>query len=374
MQPKKVLNHIKHRHHSFGKERRLNWAKLVLDKAPNFPLSVELKDIDSAFNEWVSKDLKISFNGKELPTFKLYSNQRINEYAQSWNHLDETGNLIMNFKTVTRENNPEHGENQGSWYNIPGDRDYPMFIVPILQENGLEAYDMYSMKQPFALNVMYSITLITNKYELLNNMNMLVNDKFKSINCYLYPNGHPMPMTLESITDESEYAIDDRKYYSQTYKIKLKAYIIKESDYKVTHLESRVKLRMLDDTDKVKSKVEIEEDDRYENLPTSINVYFNDCEKNVTFTIDTDINIDEIEIDNVYDFVVTVNGEYIENDKLTNLYNEDEISIRIEKDDDFLASKISFKGSNPNKKVDTEQDAEVSMDEQPTEEVIDVEK
>ena len=64
---------------------------------------------------------------------KLFSNQRINEYAQTWSHLDETGNLILNFKTVTRDNDPK-SENQGQWYNCPGDRDYPMFIVPTLQE------------------------------------------------------------------------------------------------------------------------------------------------------------------------------------------------------------------------------------------------
>ena len=146
IQPKPFLDKFKLRNKAKGVERRRNMSKIILEHAPNFPLSVEYKDIDEAFQKWVENDLDVEYDGKKIPTFKLFSNQRINEYAQSWKHLDEVGNLLMNFKTITRENNPKHGENQGGYYNIPGDRDYPMFMVPVLQENGQEAYDMYSMK------------------------------------------------------------------------------------------------------------------------------------------------------------------------------------------------------------------------------------
>ena len=133
IQPKPFLDKFKLRHKAKGVERRRNMSKIILEHAPNFPLSVEYKDIDEAFQKWVENDLDIEYDGKKIPTFKLFSNQRINEYAQSWKHLDEVGNLLMNFKTITRENNPKHGENQGGYYNIPGDREYPMFMVPVLQ-------------------------------------------------------------------------------------------------------------------------------------------------------------------------------------------------------------------------------------------------
>ena len=45
-----------------------------------------------------------------------------------------------------------------------------------------------------------------------------------------------------SVSDESEYTIDDRKYYSQTYQIKVMGYIIKESDYSVTKTPTRRRL------------------------------------------------------------------------------------------------------------------------------------
>ena len=131
--------------------------------------------------------------------------------------------------------------------NIPGHRDYAVFYEPVLQENGTEAYDMYTMKQPFAVNFDYMVGIVCNKYELLNRMNELIHYEFQSIQSYIFPNGHPMPITLEDISDESEYTIDDRKYYSQTFKIKLKAYIIRSEDFDVKHLPSRFIMRSFDD-------------------------------------------------------------------------------------------------------------------------------
>ena len=69
-------------------------------------------------------------------------------------------------------------------------------------------------------------------YELLNEFNLMMNDKFKSIQCYIRPNDHFIPMILNDISDESEYSIDNRQYYSQTYNITVKAYIITEDDMK----------------------------------------------------------------------------------------------------------------------------------------------
>ena len=68
-------------------------------------------------------------------------------------------------------------------------------------------------------------------------------DQFKALERYIFPNGFAMPMTLEDVGDESDYQIDDRKYYAQTYKLKLLAFVINESDYKVQKMPSRVKMR-----------------------------------------------------------------------------------------------------------------------------------
>lgn len=244
IQPKPYLNRMRLRNHAIGNERRRNMSKIILENGTPFPKPVTYSDIDATFFEWVENKLDIVYNGKKLPTYKLFSNQKISEYSQTWSNLDDTGNIIMNFKTVTRENNPQHGESQGGNYNVPGHRDYPMFYVPVLQENGEEAYDLYSMKQPLSVNFLYTVSVICNKYDILNEFNETMHYEFSGLECYLSPNGHHMPMVIENITDESEYSIDDRKYYSQSYQIKLMGYVIREEDFKVTKVPSRFTIRM----------------------------------------------------------------------------------------------------------------------------------
>ena len=149
IQPKPYLDRLRHRNHAFGTERRRNMSKIILENQTFFPKPVTYEDIDRTFFEWVDKKLEVVYDGKRLPTYKLFSNQKLSEYSQTWQNLDDTGNIIMNFKTITRENNPQHGESQGGNYNVPGNRDYPMFYVPVLQENGERRHDPHQPAQHF---------------------------------------------------------------------------------------------------------------------------------------------------------------------------------------------------------------------------------
>ena len=375
MYPKSNINRINLRKKAYGVERRRNMCKIILEHAPNFPLGVSYKDIDNEFRKWVEDDLYISYDGKKIPTLKLFANQRLNEYSQSWKHLDEFGNLLMNFKTITRENNPQKGSNQGESYNIPGNRDYPMFIVPVLQENGTEAYDMYSMKQPFSIDMIYKVAIITNKYELINEMNELVNYKFKSINCYIAPNNHYMPMTLENISDESEYSIDDIKYYSQTYEIKIKAYIIREEDFKVTHIPSIIKVRTFGEKKKPKVKIEEEtyyndkcglrwENDPFYNKKLTIFVNFLKCNNEVQFEIDTDMVIRQIEMDNISELTLWINEEKQDFDEEIKIFNGDLIKINIKSDVGIHNPSAMLIGFDPNVIIDANYNPESALDEQ----------
>jgi hypothetical protein len=365
IQPKPFLHKLRLKQENKGNEQRIFSTLKILENGTPLPLPVEYKDIDATMLEWVENELKISFEGEKLPTFKLFANQRINEYSQTWSHLDDKGNVLMNFKTITRDNNPQKGNNQGNYFNIPGNRNYPMFIVPVLQNNQLIAYDMYSMKQPFCVNIEYTINIVTNKYELINEMNLLVNDKFKSINTYIFPNNHPMPLSLESVSDESEYSLDDRKYYSQTYKIILKAYIIKEEDFTITHLPSRIIVKTLGEKIKTKEKnkdiITVEENDyfnddcglRDEGEPlyyrlVTININIDLCHKETVFTMDGNVVIKKIETDNIYDFELYLNNEKqnLEND--IQIYHEDEVKIIIEKKKMYEDSKLIITGFDPN--------------------------
>ena len=431
-QPKPYMDKLKLRHHAYGTERRRNMSKLILEHGTPIPKPIEYSDIDETMFKWVDEKIRITYDGKRLPTYKLYSTQRLSEYLQSWDKQDDTGNPIINFKTITRELNPQKGENQGSYFNIPGHKNFTMFYVPVLQENGTEAFDKYTMKQPTQINFLYTVSIISNKMEIINEMNELMHYEFNAIDCYISPNEHPMSMTLEDISDESEYTIDDRKYYSQSYKIKVRGYIIRKEDYSVERIPSRlvisshdsdasgivnrrgknrkedekvifmegfkenpeayerIKTETLakddhcevipfDDKEKPNQIFEPSDDNdiccdptpnKYFNKIMKIMMNFDSCTTELSFIIDKEMVLQTVETNNVYDFRLLVNGEVMDFESNVRFYPEDEITVRISRDNVEEKSELFLIGYDPNIAIDRENIAESSLDEQSDEEDI----
>ena len=230
---KEYLNYLNLNPSEIGNARRIEMLNDIMHDGTFLPRTVEYKDIDEAFRDWVKSLTIISDEGKEYPTMTLFSSQRFSEYSQSWKFVDENQNILLNFKTITRENNPSYGEIQGGLWNIPGDRFYTMKRKKVLDDNGSESYLILKMKQPMAIDLSYKLSIFTTRYTAINEFNTLINKQFAGRQCYIQPNGHFMPMILDQISDESQYNIDDRQFYSQTYQIKVMAYIITDGDYRV---------------------------------------------------------------------------------------------------------------------------------------------
>ena len=230
---------IKRKHVNVGKKRRVESVMKQLTGNISFPKPVHYEDIDRAVQEWIDKSIDIQYENATIPTIKLFSNQRISEYSQTWDMQDSNGNVKMNFKTITRENNPSRGTIYGDKGNIPGERQYLIGYKEVMDENGDIAYDAYSMMQPYAANLIYKIGIITNKFELVNLMSERMLNEFKSIQKYIFPNGHAMSMILDNVTDASEGGVADRKFYYQEFSITLRSYIIDEKYFKITRLPNR---------------------------------------------------------------------------------------------------------------------------------------
>lgn len=326
---KNVLNL---REKSFGGERRQNLTKEELKNSSPFPSPVTYKDIDQEFHRWVEKDLSIAFEGKEIPTMDLFSNQRFTEYMQSWADVDEKKNLLMNFKAITRENNPKTGTINGQSKNIPGARNYLMKRVHARDKNDRPYFVEYRMKQPFAVDLNYKVTLVTNKYELINEFNQLINDKFKAINCYIRPEGHYMAMRLNDIVDDSEYSIDDREFYSQSYSITVMGYIITEDSFTV---EERPMINFRGfEGEEGQTFVEIEEapmdcpENPYEYQKVIITVSIDVCEDKVKFVMDAPFQLEKIEMnDTISSFRLFINDEEIEAREGLRFNEGDEVKI-----------------------------------------------
>ena len=158
----------------------------ILQNGTFLPKTVLYKDIDEAFKKFVENKLHIvSDEGNELPTMTLFSNQRFSEYTQSWKYTDDNKNLILNFKTISRENNPQYGNIQSRLWNIPGDRFYLAKRTIVLDDNGTESLLDLRMKQPMAIDLNYKVSIFCTKYQLLNDFNILVNSLFDARQCYI---------------------------------------------------------------------------------------------------------------------------------------------------------------------------------------------
>ena len=350
-QPKKTITKVKLTDDTvYGKDRHRSYPKTILQDAPIFPKPLEYEDIDNAMFNFVDEYIPMVIKGKSTPTFTLYSNQRFSEYSQSWEHTDEDGNLLMNFKTISRENNPKPGENQGGYWNIPGNKRHTLLIRDVLEDNGEEAYEIYSMGQPFAVDLTYRISIITDLFENINVFNQKINDLFKARQCYIRPNGHFLPVTLEEINDNTEYTISERKFYNQTVTVKVMAYIISEDDFKIEKKPKRIKLFMQGDVRRPKPEINIDEffNDKIGHTEIELTIDFQAFHTKTNFDIDTDFIVERTELYNIRNYRLSVNDTPYYTDKGFTLKNGDNIKIFINHLDPNEMAQLKFIGYNPN--------------------------
>lgn len=350
-QPKKYINRVKLTDSEQGNAVRAGYAKTMLENAPIFPLPLEYKDIDREMLNFCNNNVPIIIKGKKVPTFTLYSNQRFSEYSQTWKYTDEENNILLNFKTITRENNPKKGTSHGNYWNIPGENRQTLLIRDVLDDNGTESYEIYSMCQPFTVDIQYRISFVTDLFENLNEFNTIFHNLFKSRQFYIRPNGHYIPLTLEDISDSTEYTISDLKLYRQTVTIKCMAYIIQEKDFKIDKVPKNHKLLMQGDTKSMKPKINLEEyyQDKIENVSIDLSVDFESWHDKVVFDIDTDFNVETVELYNIRYARIFVNDNIGTINKPFNLKNGDNIRIRITHIDPQEKARIILKGYNPDK-------------------------
>ena len=350
-QPKKNLTFVNLKtKETNGNIIRKSYAQDIVHNAPIYPKPLEYADIDVAFNKFVEEELGLTVNGKDVPTFTLFSNQRFSEYSQTWKHSDENGNIILNFKTINRSTTPQGGENQGGLWNIPGDRFYTLLQRSVLEDNGTESVEVYSMKQPYAATLEYRISFVTDLFENLSTFNELVNDLFKARQYYIRPNNHYIPLILESVDDESKYSVSDYRFYVQTVTIKALAYIIHEEDIKVEKFPKRVHIGFIGDKSKNKKvKIDIEEDeDELKNQTIRLSLAFEKWHDKADFQIDTDMIIQKIDKTNIRNMRIFVNDTPIYWNKGFSVKDGDRIRIKINQFDVKEEASLVFNGINPN--------------------------
>jgi hypothetical protein len=215
-----------------GPERRQEILDGIADKGTFLPRGISEEDMDETFVEFVNNDLGISIDGTKIPVLFL-TIQRWSEFSKTWTFTDQYKDIQVPFITVVRQPDVQQGQNQAGLWNIPGNRTYTYMKVPTW--DGIrKGMDLYKVPQPTPVDLTYEVRIFTNRMRDLNKFNSLIMRKFQSKQYYINPKGHPMPVHLEGVSDESN--IDDfenRRFYVQQFEMKLLGYILDEDDFEV---------------------------------------------------------------------------------------------------------------------------------------------
>jgi hypothetical protein len=243
--PKGYLTNINIKSQKIGPERRQEILDGIADKGTFLPRGVMEEDMDETFIDFIQSDkrLSLSIDGEKVPVIFL-TIQRWIEFTKTWQFSDDYKNIKLPFITIIRQTDIQQGQNQAGKWNIPGDRTYTYMKVPTW--DGIrKGIDLYKVPQPTSVDLTYEVRIFTNKLRHLNRFNNKIQRAFQSRQCYINVNGHPMPLHLESIGDESN--IDDfenRRFYAQMFEMKLLGYILDEEDYEVIPTVNRTVLTL----------------------------------------------------------------------------------------------------------------------------------
>lgn len=360
--PKKFRNHLDIDKHIEGNEERIELIHKITDKNTFLPKPVGYKDIDAAFKEWVSEKIKMADeNGFAFPTMSLYTTQRFSEYSQTWKYTDSNGNLLLNFFTVKRDNNPQHGSILGGGWNVPGNKYYFLYRKKVMDDNGTESFLDIKARQPIPVDLSYTLSIFATKFEHLNAFNTFIQDRFKDRQDYIFPNGYAMPMTLEDITDSSQYNINDRQFYSQSCTIKVMAYIFKQDDFIMEEIPMKRKINILSMPQKKHASVEIEDcpstDSSYYYQTVVLTMTFPKCVSEAKFSIDSDFVLDNVELTNALNnFKVWIDDEMVTDRNKLSFAKNQNLKFKIGRRHINEEAVLKLIGHNPNIVFDENKD------------------
>lgn len=348
MVPKGFRKNIRLVKDSVGFDRRQELLDNISVNGTFLPRGVGYEDIDSSYIDFVKNELSITIDGEKVPVLFL-TIQRWSEFSKSWQFSDKYKDIKMPFITIVRQPNPQVGTNQAGLYNIPGRRTYTYMKVPTF-EGGRKGVDLYKIPQPTSVDLTYEVRLFCNRMRDLNKLNELVQKTFQSRQFYIKVNGHPMPVLLESIGDESN--IDDfenRRFYVQPYEMVIYAYIQDEEDYEVVPTVNRslVFTEVIDGDVRPKYNVKIDE---LQKCATFNFIFKANSSNNFTFKSKYDLDfISLINLNNINNIVISINGDEVFNG--VNLVNpivvnsDDNVHIRILRNNNGLDSDFSLIGN-----------------------------
>lgn len=341
MMPKGYITNIDITNGKIGPERRQEILDGIADPGTFLPRGVNAEDMDSSVVDFFNSDdgLSISIDGEKVPVIFL-TIQRWNEFSKTWNFSDKYKNIKMPFITILRKPDIQQGKNQAGLWNIPGRRTYTYMKVPTW-DGARKGVDTYKIPQPVSVDLTYEVKIFTTRMKDLNLFNTAMQLAFQSRQCYINVKGHPMPLHLESIGDESN--IDDfetKRFYVQSFEVTLYGYLLDETQYEVIPTINRTVVAMEIDERKIFNDV-LFDATRKDNSANFAFIFKPRSYSQFDFTLQYDVTFTLLqEIKNISRIIITVNGTVIFDGTVLNspliLSANDVVTIKVTKN--YLAT------------------------------------
>jgi len=334
--PKGYITNININQDKVGFPRRQEILDDISDRGTFLPRGVLEEDMDQTFLEFLKSDerMSLSIDGEKVPVIFL-TIQRWTEFSKTWQFSDKYKNIELPFITVVRKPDIQQGQNQAGLWNIPANHTYTYMKVPTW-DGVRRGVDLYKIPQPTSVDMTYEVRMFTNRMKDLNKFNRLIQRAFQSRQCYISVNGHPMPLHLESIGDESN--IDDfenRRFYVQLFEMKLLGYILDEDDFEVIPTTNRGMTTIEIQDNRIYNNIVIEPL-RVGNTITYSFIFKPQANTTFTFVCPYSVNFTQItDIDNISRIVISVNGVGVFDGTIMSspiiVNSNDSVSIRVYK-------------------------------------------
>ena len=337
--PKNYRKYVNITPHKQGFEQRQSILDDIANKGTYLPKGILHEDMDGEMINYLNNDIDLSLAGEKVPVIFL-SAQRWAEFSKTWQYTDIDKNIKLPFITIVRKPDAQQGTNYAGSFNIPGRPTFTYMKIPTWDGNR-KGYDMYKIPQPVSVDIMYEVRLFCNRMRDLNLMNRKMLTSFSSLEKYIKVNGHPIPLILDSIGDESAISnLDERKYYIQLFTIKMMGYLLDEDDFIITPAINRSVNFVEISEELYRASYQVNLD--VKNNGICINVIFKTGTNNVTIPVDVSATYNNATVTNSNSVLFKKNGSIVTLPFTVN--NGDQLYIKVNKTDVSKSSEVEISG------------------------------
>lgn len=338
--PKNYRKYLNITPHKQGFEQRQSILDDIANKGTYLPKGILHEDMDSEMINYITNDIDLTLAGEKVPVIFL-STQRWAEFSKTWQYTDIDKNIKLPFITIVRKPDAQKGSNYAGSFNIPGRPTFTYMKIPTWDGNR-NGFDIYKIPQPVSVDIIYEVRLFCNRMRDLNIMNRKMLTSFSSLEKYIKVNGHPIPLILDSIGDESSISnLDERKYYVQLFTIKMLGYLLDEDDFIITPAINRAVNFYEISEELYRASYQVNLDTK--NNGICINIIFNSGVNNVTIPIDIDASYTDLNSTNTNSVLFKKNGTIVTLPFTVN--NGDQLYIKVNKTDVSKSSEIEISGT-----------------------------